>query len=121
MIAEAARLGGSGCWICGHSPRRPWRTLPPESSQLSVHEIHCGPGRSACLDKPFGLLVLCWHCNSDVVTDRRVWPEARQLAVLKQKNPAAFDLVAYNAMVNPWAPRRITPGEVDAFYGKATA
>jgi len=42
-----------------------------------------------------------------------MWPEARQLAVLRAKSLGDYDLVAYNNLVNPRAPSRITQAEVD--------
>ena len=82
-------------------------------SRLCVHEIANGVNRQAALDKPFALLVLCWYCNGHVVTDKGQWPEARQLAVLLEKAPEDYDLVAYNYLINPNAPKRIEQWEVD--------
>ncbi|HDY64795.1 MAG TPA: hypothetical protein ENH84_01005 [Phycisphaerae bacterium] len=84
-------------------------------SQLCCHEIACGTHRQKALDKPYALLVLCWWCNGYVVTDKGAWPEARQLALLKRRSPEDYDLVAYNLLVNPRAPNRITEKEVDAY------
>ena len=98
------------CMICGSGPTRPLRSM---LNDLCVHEIANGPNRQAALDKPFALLVLCFHCNGHVVTDKGQWPEARQLAVLLEKSPEDYDLVAYNHLVNPNAPRRIEQWEVD--------
>ncbi len=84
-------------------------------STLVVHEIANGPNRQAALDKPFACLVLCWWCNGHVVTDKSQWPESRQLATLRRCIPENYDLVAYNALVNPRAPLRITQDEVDAW------
>ncbi len=99
--------------ICGHSPARPWRDKPRECSQLCVHEIACGVHRQRALDQPYACLVTCWWCNGHVVIDKRQWPEARQLAVLLVKSPADYDLAAYNRLVNPRAPNRITQTDVD--------
>lgn len=103
------------CMICGRSPVDPWRGLPRECSELCVHEIANGPHRQKALDKPYALLVLCWHCNAEAVEDKRQWPEARQLALLRALAPEDYDLVAYNALVNPRAPNRITEEEVSAW------
>lgn len=100
--------------ICGASLARPRRDKPLECSQLCCHEIACGPHRQKALDKPYAILVLCWLCNMEV-TDKGKWPEARQLAVLREKRPERYDLTAYNNLVNPDAPRRITQDEVDDF------
>lgn len=80
-------------------------------NRLCVHEIANGPLRSIAQDKPFACLVLCWHCNSQMV--KGVWPESRQLAVLKVRDQQSYDLVAYNRLVNERAPDRITQAEVD--------
>lgn len=108
MLRQAA-----ACEICGRAPGRPHRNMPAEMSSLGAHEIANGPLRQIALDKPFALLVLCWRCNSTVVTNRRAWPESRQLAVLKRRRPGDYDLAAYNQMVNPRAPGRITEDEVE--------
>jgi hypothetical protein len=98
--------------ICLHSTARPWKDKPRECSQLCVHEIACGPLREKAMDKPYATLVLCWWCNGSVVTDRKQWPEARQLALLLEKMPDHYDLQAYNFLVNSRAPHRITQEEV---------
>lgn len=103
------------CMICGSSLRRPHRFRPAECSRLCCHEIANGPLRQKALDKPYAILVLCWYCNGSVVTDKSEWPESRQLALLRASTPQHYDLAAYNALVNPRAPRRITPEEVDAW------
>lgn len=103
--------------ICGASPKRPHRRYPPDCSQLCCHEIANGPCRDKALDKPFAILVLCWHCNGHAVTNKKEWPEARQLAVLKEKSPEDYDLAAYCDLINPRAPNRITQDEVDEWIG----
>ena len=108
------------CMICGHSGRFPHPGKPPECSRLSVHEIANGQNRQKSLNQPYALLVLCWYCNEAVVTDKSLWPQARQLAKLQEKNPEDYDLKAFNYLVNPRAPNRITQVEVDHWreYGK---
>lgn len=106
------------CMICGHSPRRPWRDKPRECSQLCCHEIANGNNRDKALDKPYAILVLCSYCNCHSVTDKSVWPESRQLAVLQQRSPSNYDLQAYNALVNPRAPMRIEESEVTTWRDK---
>ena len=101
--------------ICAHSPAHPWRDKPRECSQLCCHEIANGPLRAAALDQPYAILVLCYFCNSYEVVNKVRWPEARQLAVLLRESPQDFDLAAYNALVNPRAPNRITLDEVKAW------
>lgn len=107
MIAAAGR-----CEICGRSPARPHRGKPRELSSLCCHEIACGPHRQKALDKPFAMLVLCWWCNGHVVTDKKTWPEARQLGVLRARRPNDYDLAAYNALVG-YGPDRITEDDVN--------
>lgn len=86
--------------------------MPRECSRLCVHEIANGPNRQKALDQPYALLVLCWWCNSEVVTDKREWPEARQLSLLKRRAPDNYDLTAYNTLVGR-GPNRITEEDVD--------
>lgn len=81
-------------------------------SDLCVHEIARGKNRSKAIDKPYATLVLCGRCHR-AVEDQATWPESRQLAVLKRRSPEDYDLAAYNELVNPRAPRRITPEEVE--------
>ena len=81
--------------------------------QLCCHEIAGGPDRQKALDKAYALLVLCWPCNQSMEI-RSVWPQARQLALMKASRPEQFDLVAFNYLVNPRAPNRITADEVAA-------
>jgi len=81
-----------------------------------VHEVANGPNREKALDKPYAILVLCTNCNHQEVEDKRKWPQARQLAVLLRSRPNDYDLVAFNRLVNPNAPNRITPDEVAAYF-----
>ena len=108
LIREVGR-----CEICGHDPRR----VRPGciAWELGVHEILNGPLRQACLDKSHSILVCCWRCNSDVLTDKAAWPEARQLAVILKRRPDQYDLVAHNFLANPRAPKRILQTEVGAW------
>ena len=103
------------CEVCPYDPR----TVRPGAIrwELCCHEILNGPLRQRCLDKPHSLLVCCWRCNSDVLTNKAAWPEARQLAVLRKSRPADYDLRAHNMLANPNAPYRITQAEVDAWDG----
>jgi hypothetical protein len=99
------------CMVCQHSPLNPWRDKPLECSRLCCHEIKGGPWRQIFLDQPCGILVVCWHCNSEVLEDKALWTEARQLALLRSKSPD-YDLVKYNELVNKQAPNRVTPEDV---------
>jgi hypothetical protein len=107
------------CMICGASPGRPHRNMPPDLSKLCCHEISNGPLRQKSLDKAFACLVLCCYCNMHVVTNKKVWPEARQLAVLLERAPEFYDLKAYLQMTRPAAMNRITQEEVDVWLRKA--
>lgn len=100
------------CEMCGHDPTN--HKAGAIAWRLDAHEIANGPNRQKALDKPFALLVLCWLCNSEEATNKTVWPEARQLALLKTKRPWDYNLADYNALVNPRAPNGITAAEVDA-------
>lgn len=103
-VRDALRYEFPFCWGCG-----------VQSWRLCVHEIAGGPHRQAFLDEPCGLLVLCWSCNCGPFHDRSLWPQARQLALLRSINPAAYDLERFNWIVNPRAPNRITQEEVDGY------
>lgn len=101
------------CMICEASPRHPHRGRPADCSQLCCHEIANGPYREKALDKPYAILVLCWYCNGEEVTDKQEWPESRQLALLRECSPEHYDLAAYNALRSPESPDRITQEDVD--------
>jgi len=103
--------------ICGASPARPKHHLA-ELNQLCCHEIAGGSLRQKMLDKPEGILVLCWFCNQYEVESKKKWPQARQLAVLQKKDPESYDLASFNYLVNPQAPRRIEQAEVDTWLDK---
>lgn len=83
-------------------------------SVLDCHEIARGALRQKSLDKLFCLLCVCRRCHEEL-DSRKKWPEARQLAVLRHARPGDYDLVAYNELVNPRAPQRITETEVDHY------
>ncbi len=110
---DALKAKHTACMICGHSPENPWRDKPADYSRLVVHEVANGVDRDKALDKPYACLVLCSYCNLYEVVNKAKWPEARQLAVLLAKAPEDYDLEAYNALVNPRAPNRITQKEVN--------
>jgi len=49
---------------------------------LTVHEIACGHGgRSLAYSRRLAVLVACWHCNSERLTDYTIWPIERQAAL----------------------------------------
>jgi hypothetical protein len=97
--------------ICGCRPETKNGRIP-ELNQLCVHEIANGSHRQKAQDKPYACLVVCWGCNA-ALNDKARWPVARQLAVLKKRSPDDFDLPAFNYLVNPRAPDRVTMAEVD--------
>ena len=84
-------------------------------ARLDCHEILSGPLRDKTLSEPCSLLVLCWNCNSNEMTDKAKWPIARQLALLQERDPDNYDLVRFNWLRNPDAPRFVTQDEVDEF------
>lgn len=95
------------CAKCGARPGRGFL------SSLICHEIARGIHRDNALDKPYAILVLCERCHHDIHNESG-WSEARQLAMLQQCYPEDYDLAAYNTLINPNAPNRITQEEVDA-------
>ncbi len=107
LIKQAGR-----CMVCSVSTNR---------ARLACHEILNGPLRDKTLSEPCSLLVLCWDCNSNKMTDKAEWPVARQLAVLQDKNPEHYDLVRFNWLRNPNAPNYVTQEEVNAFIKKSKA
>jgi hypothetical protein len=104
------------CEACGHSPYNPWPRMPAQCSVLTVQEICRGSGlREKALGKRHSCLVLCWFCNSVEFDEARIWPEAKQLALLQSVRRDDYDLVAHNNLVNPRAPNRIAQAEVDQY------
>jgi hypothetical protein len=101
------------CEVCGHDPksRRPGAVR----WVLHVHEIARGPCRQSALDKPYAVLVVCHWCHEYEVGDRGLWPDARQLAVLKRSRPADYDLALFNELIGR-GPGRVTEEEV-ALHG----
>ena len=112
MRAALVREAGK-CEVCGHQPSR----VKPGGIAwaLACHELLNGPLRQKCLDKAHSLLCVCWLCNSEKLTDKAAWPEARQLAVILKRRPEQYDLAAHNRLANPLAPERILQSEVDAW------
>jgi len=102
------------CMICSASPART-RYAIQEMNQLCCHEILNGPYREKVLKEPSCLLVLCWHCNQEEVTDKSVWPVARQLAVLKKHAIDRYDLRRFLELRNPNAMRFLTEEDVDCW------
>lgn len=104
------------CEACEHSPSNPWTDKPLQCSVLTVNEVRRGSGnRPKTMGYRHSTLVLCWYCNSVEFTKVWIWPEERQLALLKARRPEDYDLAAHNRLVNPRAPNRITQAEVDVY------
>lgn len=117
-LREALIRKHGECMVCGRGPGNPYRDRPIQCSQLCVHEIANGRNRARALDKPYACLVVCWYCNAGQLENKRLWPEARQLALLRLKSPGDYNLQAYNALVSPKSPKRITQEEVDRWTEK---
>jgi hypothetical protein len=100
-IRDGLRERVGRCELCGKRNR-----------PLACHEISRGPLRQKSLDRVECILVVCPACH-ELLGDKARWPEARQLAVLRKSRPGDYDLVAYNELVNPRAPNRITQAEVE--------
>ena len=104
LVAEVGR-----CEVCGHDPTR---VKPGQIAwSIACHEVANGPDRDKALDCRFAILVCCWLCNSEDLTDKVKWPQARQLAVLKRSRPYDYDLAAFNELVG-YGKDRITEAEV---------
>lgn len=88
-----------------------------QSRKRSVHEICRGIGnRWKALECGYATLVLCESATGIVGCHPtvQVWTETKQLALLYHVRHEEFNLAAYNALVSPMAPLRITQLEVDA-------
>lgn len=112
-IRDKLRSDVGRCEVCGKRPSE-MRGVPADMRVLDIHEIGRGPCRAACLDKLFALLVVCRSCH-DELDSAKLWPEARQLALLAEKRIVDWDLVAYLETTSPRAPRRIELEEVVAY------
>ena len=105
-LRQALVEAAGRCMACRVSAR---------DARLDCHEILNGALRDKTLDEPCSLLVLCWNCNSNKMTDKAEWPVARQLALLQERDPDSYDLVRFNWLRNPNAPRFVTQNEVESF------
>lgn len=88
-----------------------------EPEMLCCHEIARGGLRRKALMAPYAILVLCrepnWRTGEDCHKIVGEWPQARQLALLYLTRSGDYSLAAFNELVNPNAPLRITQDEVD--------
>ena len=101
------------CMICGtHEGKR--LHAAGGLHRLCCHEIANGSDRQKAVGEPSCLLVLCWWCNQNEVTDKSAWPQSRQLWLLRERAPERFDLSRFNEVVG-FGPDRITLEEVDAW------
>jgi hypothetical protein len=105
-LRQALVQAAGQCMACHVSAR---------DARLDCHEILNGALRDKTLDEPCSLLVLCWNCNSNEMTDKKLWPVARQLALLQERSPDAYDLVRFNWLRNPDAPNYVVQEEVDVY------
>lgn len=103
------------CMVCDHGPTKVNPALPRFMSSLEAHEISNGSHRQKTIGEACCVLVACVYCNRYRLTDKKLWPEARQLALLQGKAPERYDLRKYLELTSPRAPNRITQSEVDAF------
>ena len=101
------------CECCGHSPHNPRPNMSPEMSALCVHEILSGALRRRTLDAPFACLVTCIYCNCGPLMDKKLYPPAKQLALLLASRKDDYDLAAFLKMRNPNAMQFVTQEEVD--------
>ena len=108
LVAEVGH-----CECCGHDPARvPFGSI---AWRLDCHEISNGALRCKSLDQRYCLLVLCWMCNSELMTDKATWPVSRQLSLLKASRPQDYNLAEYLRLRNPNAMMAITEEEVEAW------
>lgn len=78
-------------------------------NEIACHEICSGNGlRQRALDKGYAILVLCQPCHDKTQIEKK----PRQLARLYLAAQDRFDLLAYNLLVNPKAPKAIELDEV---------
>jgi hydrogenase maturation factor len=84
------------------------------------HEIANGSYRLKARLEPFAVLVLCGECHVQI--HRMPKPEQQHicLAILYHARTADYDLQAFNMLVNPRAPNRITQYEVDLWIARLT-
>lgn len=111
------RFEAGGCWVCGHSSKRPHPARLIGLSKLCCHELGmCNGGlRAKAQGDPRMLLVVCFWCNQNEVGNKQRWPEARQLALKKARDRENYNLPAYLRLTRPDAMERITEADVDAW------
>lgn len=80
------------CAVCG---------VTSSAAPLSVHEICNGPNRMRAFVRRESWLATCWDCNSNILTDKLVWPIARQCAIKLLVDPEYFSLDVINEILAP--------------------
>lgn len=105
-VRDALRAEVAECEVCGN-----------DRVSFDVHEICRGVHRQKALDKRYALLLVCRSCHEELGYAGE-WPEERQLALLAERRPLDFDLVAYLNLTNPNAPRRIEIEEIEAYMSE---
>ena len=110
-IRDSLIAAAKECMICGASPRKPKHPMT-QLNQLCCHEISNGPLRQSLWTS----LTASWFCVFIAISASWDKPlaQSRQLAVLMQKSPENYDLVAFNHLVNP-SIRHDEQHEVDAW------
>jgi hypothetical protein len=74
------------CWVCG------------KCRATDCHEMASGSHRGAALSQRFTWLATCTFCNCYLLTDRKLWPLARQLALKWIYDQDHFHLTDFNLL-----------------------
>ena len=103
------------CWVCRHRPRV--IVYPPITSKdLACHEILRGTAhRQKALDEFCQIVVACGECNCGPLHDRKLWPDAKQLALVQHYAPNKYDLKRFNKLRSEAAPQYVEQSEVDGW------
>jgi hypothetical protein len=103
LIKKAGR-----CECCRKKTDGWW--IPQDRGKYEIHHIAGGPYRKPTLCERSCCLVLCWKCHDKIDSVEqvegtqdtfRVYPRARQLAMLKKSRPDHYCLETYNSIVRP--------------------
>ena len=117
-FAQLCKSEVGHCEVCGHDPRKVQPGWVEWSLQL--HHIARGVHRGKALTKRFAVLIVCYRCHEDRVSNKALWPEARQLAALKKSRPEDYDLAAYNTIIG-FSPWRITEEDVARWFESSSS
>ena len=96
------------CEWCLRVERTAW---PPV--ELQVHEIANAALRQQALDLPYAILALCADCHRTLHRMAKDDAQRAGLAILYCSRGSDYDLVKFNRLVNPNAPKRIEQREID--------